>query len=412
MAEKSLNVFLGGDLVGELVQDSYGNSQFHYHQAWLDSAEPVPLSESLPLRAGLFNRRETRPFFAGLLPEAKSRSVIAKTLGVSEKNDFELLARLGAECAGAVRLLPPSEHAATVEPSYQEISSADLAGKLAILPRRPLLAGENGIQFSLAGAQLKVAIRIVDGMYLLPLAGAATSHILKPQNQSYPGLVENEFFCMQLARAAGLPAAKVEIGTAGEHRFLQIERYDRRLQLDGRLEQVHQEDLCQALGIAPESKYQQDGGPNIKRCFGVLRQASIQPEFDPLRLFDAVVFNALIGNCDAHGKNFSLLREPGSVELAPLYDLVCTQAYPQLDAELAMKLGGERNPEKLAVENWRRFFDESGIDLAEAQQRLRLTARRALAAAEELLDEDCPGATAVIPVIRRHHEQLQALRWK
>lgn len=410
MARQILNVFLGQQLVGELEQDASGNTRFQYSQAWLDSPHAMPLSTSLPLRPEPFSRNETRPFFAGVLPEEESRRLIAKAFGISSENDFSLLARLGAECAGAVSLLPPGELPVTTQPSYQEINADELAERLGLLPRRPLLAGEKGIRLSLAGAQGKLAVKISDGRVFLPLDGSPSSHILKPQNPHFSGLVENEYFCMKLAAEAGLEVAEVEIGEAGRIRFLQVKRYDRLLLSDGRLERIHQEDFCQALGVPPELKYQQEGGPNLKKCFELVRSISTIPGPDLLRLFDAVVFNVLAGNNDAHGKNFSLLREKNAIRLAPLYDLVSTQAYPDLASDMAMKLGGERDPRRLATKNWSFFFDQAGISHAIAQQRLRATAERILAAAEKLSQEQRQGATAVFPIVHRNYEDLKFRR--
>ena len=409
MAQKTLNVFLGEDLVGRLEQDNSGTTRFQYVQAWLDSPTAMPLSASLPLRPEPFSRNETRPFFAGVLPEEESRRLIAKNFGVSDKNDFALLSRLGAECAGAVSILPPGELPVAAMPTYAEITESELAERLGQLPRRPLLAGEKGIRLSLAGAQGKLAVKFSNGAYYLPLEGSPSTHILKPQNPHFPGLVENEYFCMRLAAAAGLSTAAVEIGTAGDVRFLQVERYDRRLLPDGRYERIHQEDFCQALGVPPELKYQQEGGPNLKKCFELVRSVTTIPGPDLLRLFDSVVFNFLIGNCDAHGKNFSLLRETSSIRLAPLYDLVSTRAYPELASEMAMKLGGERDPLRLTGKNWGFFFDHAGISHAVAQRRLRATADRVLAEAEKLAGEQCQGADAVLSVVRPHHGLLKAL---
>lgn len=409
MAQGTLDVFLGDVLVGQLEQDASGTVRFQYAQAWVDSPDAVPLSASLPLRTERFSRNETRPFFAGVLPEEESRRLIAKRFGISDRNDFALLARIGAECAGAVSLLPPGELPAAAHPNYQEISAAELAERLGQLPLRPLLAGETGIRLSLAGAQGKLAVRISNGRFFLPLNGSPSSHIIKPQNPHFAGLVENEYFSMSLASQAGLEAARVEIGEAGHIRFLQVERYDRRLLPDSRLERIHQEDFCQALGIPPELKYQQEGGPNLKSCFDLVRAISTIPGPDLLRLFDAVVFNVLIGNCDAHGKNFSLLREKNATRLAPLYDLVSTQAYPELASEMAMRLGDERDPQRLTTKNWRFFFDHAGISHAVAQQRLRATAERILGAAEKLSRDECQGADAVLPILQRNHTSLKSL---
>lgn len=153
MAQQTLNVFLGEVLVGELKQDSAGVMRFQYISSWLDSLEAEPLSASLPLRSKRFSRKETRPFFAGVLPEEESRRLIARAFGISANNDFALLARIGAECAGAVSLLSSGELPSEGRPSYQEISEEGLAERLRQLSQRPLLVGEKGIRLSLAGAQ-------------------------------------------------------------------------------------------------------------------------------------------------------------------------------------------------------------------------------------------------------------------
>jgi serine/threonine-protein kinase HipA len=406
-----LNVYLKEELVGQLEQDDSGSMRFRYDGAWLSSKSALPLSASLPLRSERFRRNECRPFFAGLLPEEDSRKLIAKAFGISDKNDFALLERIGAECAGAVSLMAPGELPVAGTPRYREVSLAELAGKFAELPRHPLLAGEDGIRLSLAGAQGKLAVAIRDGKFHLTLDGSPSSHILKPKSPHFDGLVENEFFCMRLAGRVGLEVAAVEIGTAGDTRFLQVERFDRKRLPDGRLERIHQEDFCQALGIPPELKYQQEGGPNLKKCFELVRAVSTVPGPDILRLFDAVVFNFLIGNGDAHGKNFSFLYSDGGARLAPLYDLVCTQAYPDLSHDMAMKIGDERNPSKVIERNWRKFFKEAGIGQAAAERRLVEIAQRVREHVPILVKTDGSGAADFVPVVLVNCQRLISLAW-
>lgn len=395
---RSLDVFLKERLVGRLEQDDSGSLWFSYTEEWLNAEAAVPLSGSLPLRSEPYRRNECRSFFAGLLPEETSRELIAKAFGVSDKNDFAILERIGGECAGAVSLMPSGELPMAGSASYREISPEELAGKIAELPRRPLLAGEEGIRLSLAGAQGKLAIAMFGGKFFLPLHGSPSTHILKPQGPHFEGLVENEFFCMRLAALAGFEVAPVEIGTAGSTRFLQVERYDRKPLGGDSLERLHQEDFCQALGIPHEMKYQQEGGPNLKKCFELIRAVSAVPGPDVLRLFDAVVFNYLIGNNDAHGKNFSLLYHAGAARLAPLYDLVCTQAYPELAAESAMKIGGERKSDRIVGKNWLKFFDDAGVGHAVARKRLKALAVSVSKIVREM-DESAAGWKQVSPVV-------------
>jgi serine/threonine-protein kinase HipA len=207
-----------------------------------------------------------------------------------------------------------------------------------------------------------------------------------------------------------LETALVEIHSASSSRFLQVERYDRRLLANSRIERIHQEDFCQALGVVPELKYEQEGGPNLKKCFALVRAICSVPGPDLLRLFDSVVFNVLIGNCDAHTKNFSLLRDGDTIRLAPLYDLISTRAYPSLSREMAMKIGGERNPEKLGAKNWPAFYEQAGIGQAPARQRTLAVCTRVLESAESLALKKCPGSKAVLPIIREGAARISNLR--
>ena len=403
-----LDVYLKEQLVGHLEQDDSGSLWFRYGDSWLASESPAPLSHSLPLRSEPFRRNECRPFFAGLLPEETSRELIAKAFGVSDKNDFAILERIGGECAGAVSLMPSGEPPMAGKESYREISPDELAGKIAELPQRPLLAGQERIRLSLAGAQSKLAVVIFEGKFFLPLDGSPSTHILKPQGPHFGELVENEFFCMRLAAMAGLEVADVEIGTAGPERFLQVLRYDRKPLVGRLLERIHQEDFCQALGIPPELKYQQEGGPNLKQCFELVRAVSSVPGPDVLRLFDAVVFNYLIGNNDAHGKNFSFLYGNGAAALAPLYDLVCTQAYPGLAAEVAMKIGDERKPDRIFAKNWGKFFNDAGVSPAVARKRLEGLAKNVGKRVREM-DESHPGWKSVSPFVLENCARVLSL---
>jgi serine/threonine-protein kinase HipA len=395
-----LHVWLRDKLVGELQQDEHGQLRFRYAAAWLAAPDALPLSVSLPLRAEPFSQKLARPFFAGLLPEETNRGLIAKSFGISKNNDFALLDRIGGECAGAVSLMPEGAPPNGSEPgAYEPIDDATLARLLADLPKRPLLAGQKGLRLSLAGAQNKMAVARTGEGYAMPLNGAPSTHILKPPSPHFAGLIENECYCMKLAATVGLNVAGVRIGRAQDSPFLEIERYDRRHLPDGTLERIHQEDFCQALCVAPELKYQSEGGPGLKRCFELVRSVSSVPAVDLLRLFDAVVFNYLIGNGDAHGKNFSLLYEGRDIRLAPLYDLVCTQAYPELSRAMAMKLGGERNPEDVVARNWRKFADEAGFGQPVALRRIHEMAQRVLNAVEKLASEY--GDTSQVPAVVR-----------
>jgi serine/threonine-protein kinase HipA len=367
---KTLDVYLHRELVGHLIQNDGGQMVFDYAASWLQKPEATPLSHSLPLREKRFTRKECRGYFAGVLPEESKRAIIARNLGISERNDYSMLERIGGECAGAVTFLPAGEALPARDDHYLALSSPELAGILRELPRRPLLAGETGIRLSLAGAQDKIAVRVEGDAVSLPLDGAPSTHILKPAVERFAGVVFNEAYCMKLAAAVGLPVAKTEIRRVEDVEYLLVERYDRthRQGPEGApvLERLHQEDFCQALGIVSENKYQKEGGPSLKQSFALLREVSSAPVLDLARLLDAVIFNYLIGNNDAHGKNFSLLYRGESTvnletRLAPLYDVVSTRYYPELTRELAMKIGGEYSSDKVSKANFEQLAEDAGL---------------------------------------------------
>ncbi|MGH9393316.1 MAG: type II toxin-antitoxin system HipA family toxin [Terriglobales bacterium] len=362
---RTLDVYLRDDLVGHLAQDDGGQMIFGYTGHWLNKPGAASLSQSLPLRKKNFKGNECRAFFAGILPEASKREIIARNLGISARNDYAMLEQIGGECAGAVNFIPAGGALPAPNYGYRKLSESELAAVLRELPKRPLLAGEDGIRLSLAGAQDKVAVRIEDGEVSIPLGGAPSTHILKPAVERFAGLVFNEALCMKLAAAAGLPAAAVKTRNAGGMDCLLVERYDRyHRQVPGGeavLERLHQEDFCQAMGIAPELKYQKEGGPSLTQCFGLLREVSSAPVIDLARLLDAVIYNYLVGNNDAHGKNYSLLYKGEEVRLSPLYDVVSTVHYPELSRTMAMRIGREYSSDQIMPQDFEQLAGEAGL---------------------------------------------------
>ena len=346
---------MANERVGELVLKDNGNLQFRYDEAY----DGPPISQALPKQREAHPHATTRAVFAGLLPEADVRDVVARNLGVSVSNDYALLAELGGDVAGALTLLEEGQQPGA-EPTSIVLDAVDIDRLLTDLPQRPLAADpEEGIRLSLAGAQSKLPVIIDEqGVMALPTsAAAATTHILKPEPTRFPGLVDNEAFCMDLSRACGLQTAAVRKDrTLSGLPYLIVERYDRDLTTEP-IRRLHQEDFCQALGRPSEVKYQNEGGPSISDSVNLLRASTSLPAQELPRFIDAVIFNWLVGNCDAHGKNYSLLYDRGAPTLAPLYDLVSTAAYEELTTRLAMSINGARKLEEITDRAWDQLAD-------------------------------------------------------
>lgn len=336
---------------------------FQYGDEWLADATQPPISMSLPKQSKPFKLRECRPFFGGLLPEEGQLKVVAGKLGISETNDFKLLEALGGDVAGALSLWPEGERPPTRDATAQPrpLDETEVSELLDALLKRPLLAGEDGLRLSLAGAQPKLPVVLVEGQIGLPAPGQPTTHILKPPISRFEAIIENEAMMMRLAAALELSVAQVEVRKAGGKSYLLVTRYDRQFEATGEVRRLHQEDFCQALGLPPDQKYQFENGPSFKTCFEVLRRAATRPGVEVLKLVDAAIFNVIVGNADAHGKNFSLLYQVTGASLAPLYDLICTAAYEDLSTRFAMKIGKSRTIDEIDGNAWSTFATDAGF---------------------------------------------------
>ena len=380
-----------------------GELQFQYSALWLEQLQAIALSQSLPLQAEAFGDRACRPFFAGLLPEGQLRQRIAQQCQISRSNDFGLLVVIGGDCAGAVSLVVGDQVAAP--DAVEWLEQDQLIALLDDLPQRPMLAQRDGLRLSLAGAQDKLPV-VLDGARIgLPLGSTASTHILKPAIAAVEGSVINEAFCMALGQAMGLQVADTEILAAGDRQVLLVGRYDRRRGEGERWLRLHQEDFCQALGIQPELKYQNEGGPDLNACFGLLRRATRPSAPQVIRLLDAVAFNALIGNHDAHAKNFSLLYTERTPTLAPLYDLLCTAVYPTLTAKMAMKLGSKYRFSEVQSRHWEKFAEAAGLSWAQTRKRVIRMAAQLPSMARRLQAEDAYRDEALIGDIANLIEQ-------
>lgn len=345
---RSLDVYLGHSKAGVLSQDDEGNLNFSYSPDQI-----FAISVSMPVQEAPYPDRVTRPFFSGLLPDEGARQRLAAALGISASNPFGLLEIIGGECAGALSLYPAGQRPATMDDvAIETLSPARLVEVLGKLRDRPLLGGEEGIRLSLAGAQDKLAICLDGDAIALAKGGRPTTHILKPFIQTLDGTVENEVFCMRLAARMKLNAPDVRMQEAGSIPFLLVKRYDRKLAKDGAIERLHQEDFCQAMSVPPELKYEEEGGPGTERSLDLIGRVAARPAADRLTFIRMLIFHFLVGNADAHGKNYALLYRGRTPDLAPLYDVICTAAYPRLTKKLAMAIGGRSIPDTIQLQHW------------------------------------------------------------
>jgi len=381
---RKLDVYLGDRLVGHLTRPGSGRLAFQYNEETASgNPREIVLSASLPVERERFSNARTRPFFEGLLPEGAIREQIARERGLSVSNAFGLLGEIGAECAGAVVIVPSgAKPAPTTTTSVRWLSREELEAALAALPSHPLGVGDD-VRLSLGGVQQKLVLtRAPSGKFGQPLGGAPSTHIVKPSLAGFEDIAANEAFCLRVAACCRLESARATVEVIGDVPCLVVERFDRTLTDDLRISRLHQEDFCQALGLLPGSKYELEGGPSIAEIIAVLRAVGDRPAADVNAFIRAIGFNFLIGNSDGHGKNFAILYDSDiGPRLAPLYDLVCTAVY-DVTTKMAMRIGGEDDPNAVVADAWRRLAEECGLNATLLLRDMRAQADRVLNCAE------------------------------
>ncbi len=349
----SLDVHLDGHRIGTLERGTGTDYTFAYTPDVISEAEgAVVLSNSLPVREEAYGAIETRTFFEGLLPEESRRSEIARELRIDSNDGYALLAEIGRDCAGAVVIVPEGAGIGSGDGSVAWLDDAELQELVERLPTRPLGIARRGrkMRLSLAGVQRKLTlIRSGSGQFGEPQADTPSTHLIKPQyGEDYPDLAYNEVFCMRVARCAGLPVAETELLSIGSRPCLLSTRFDR--SSDGlTTTRLHQEDACQALGVPSNLKYETHGGPGFRQLRELLLEVGRGADVETL--VRAAACNFVLGNSDAHGKNYAILFAELGRRLAPLYDIVCTAAY-DLDEEMAMPIGDAVEPAAVTRMDW------------------------------------------------------------
>jgi serine/threonine-protein kinase HipA len=335
-----LQIIWNKRLVGTLDRHKKGRVVFQYSQDWIEK-KTLPISLSLPCRKEKFAPGISTAFFENLLPESNTRTVLAFRHRFDKKDTYAFLENFGEDCAGALSIIPEDQEPDFTPGRYENITQEliEALDKLRLDPGRYKLYPEmKQAKLSLAGAQDKLPVYIKGTQFYLPKnSGSATTHIIKPVNAGFTDIPRNEAFCMELAQRSGFSIPNSKIMKIGGHELYVVERYDRQ-EVNKEIVRIHQEDFCQAMGYPAERKYQETGGPGFTECRELIDEyLSNQGVKNRLLFIRMMVFNYIIGNHDAHGKNFSILHSKG-FDLAPFYDLVSTQVYP-LDNKFAMAIG-------------------------------------------------------------------------
>jgi len=368
--DRVLIALLDGARVGSIERDGHGRLRFIYDDAWRGDAKAYPLSLALPLSAAEHSHDPTNAFLWGLLPDNdRTLDHYGRLFGVSPRNPIGLLSRLGADCAGAVQFASPDDverlTATRSAEHVQWLSEEEVAAELRSVRQTgiPGMSARMGGQFSLAGSQPKIALLEERGRWGRPSGRTPSTCILKPPTGEFHGFVENEHFCLTVARFLSIGAVSSRVVQFGNETAIVVERFDRAKR--GRLyTRIHQEDVCQALGVMPTRKYENEGGPGIARVMQLLRDASANPQDDILRFLRATALAWVIAATDAHAKNYALLHAAGgALRLAPFYDILSFLPYDGAlhDVKLAMRIGSQYLVRRVNRRCWETLAKASGL---------------------------------------------------
>jgi serine/threonine-protein kinase HipA len=357
-----------------------GALSLRYAERWRLADGAFPLSVTMPLRAAPYPSEVIAPWLANLLPEEEQLRILTRSLGIDQADVLALLEQIGGDTAGALSFGAPTDRARWAWRPLTELYGLDdpaeaLERHFEDLGRRPFLAGEAGVRQSLAGGQKKSALAVLDpeghpvlrlpepgDVLAVPLHGAPSTLIVKPDNPNLPGLTENEVWCLRLAAAIGIPAAEATILQATGRSAIAVLRYDRRLGRQGQVQRLHQEDFAQANGLPPGRKYERGTRPGLDLA-SLLRTGRHVGARDALSLLDQVIFNILVANTDAHAKNYSLILPiAAQPRLAPLYDVSSVLAWPHVVQAYAQNIAGKkRTADGIAARHWAAIAREVGF---------------------------------------------------
>jgi serine/threonine-protein kinase HipA len=378
MAQQDL-VVLDGPLVVGTLKRSAGDITFSYNPAWQHRDHATPLSVSLPLTVQVHGHDVVSPWLWGLLPD--NERVISRwgrTFHTTTRHPLGLLAAVGRDLPGRFTIVPAGQEADAVPSGVEWLTESDVASLLReVRADQSAWLGTQGSggRWSLAGTQAKIALFSDGRRWGRPYGRAATTHILKPAIGGLDDHDLNEHLCLQAARGAGVVAVASRVVTVGDERAISVERYDRIIGADQTIQRIHQEDLCQALQVHPDAKYESDGGPSVSRIGSLLERHVHGEPARPtrMRFVEALALNWLLAGSDAHAKNYSLLLSGAQVRLAPLYDVASALPYRDFHAPkftVAMKLGGTYLAGRVGTKQWHKVAAQLLLEEHEVLNRI------------------------------------------
>lgn len=429
-----LDVWMNGELVGHWKYAPSKGHSFVYAASWLTSDHARSISLSMPLSHGEtpFTGDVVEFYFDNLLPDSTDiRRRVASKFGAASSQAFPLLEKIGRDCVGALQLLPAGSDAPDVRTVHAEpLAEQDVVNMLdaALSPRSIGTNEEDELRISIAGAQEKTALLLHEGQWCRPRGTTPTTHIFKlplgkvgNMQADFSTSVENEWLCLQLLRAYGLPVPTCGIGHFGRHKVLVVERFDRKFE-NGWWIRLPQEDFCQVAGVSSNQKYESHGGPGLAIILDKLR-GSVNAEADRKSFLKAQLLFWLIAAPDGHAKNFSIAIGPKDrFRLTPYYDVM--SAWPVIGSranqflwkkiKLAMALHSKNTHYKMS-EIQRRHWNEVaknnavGADFEDVIQAVIDQTPQVLAQVERLLGASFP-AGVVEPVFAGIQMQVERLK--
>ena len=388
--EHSLWAFDGARRVGTVDYAALEERfSFGYEPSWLATADAYPLSPHFPLLEEKVASATVRRFLENLLPEGRALDIVSTTQQVSKNNIFGLVRALGAETSGALSFFAQGTAPESRQTHLREITQEELRRRIEERSQTPFMVWDGRVRMSIAGYQDKLPVYIRDNRFFLVDGTLASTHILKPEpvDERLQNLVANEHYCMRLAKRLSLNSAEVHILRIPQPVLL-VQRFDREAG-DDHVKRIHVIDACQALDFPVAYKYERNfgsgrdvrhirDGVSFERLFSTLVSYTVQKALTRQALTRWAIFQYLIGNADAHGKNISFFCSSGGLSLAPFYDMVSVVHYEGIDHQFAMAYGDEFALQDVSPFAWADFAKRTGLQRAFLAREMTRMAQAAL----------------------------------